>query len=174
MTALADAVLPLIRTRAELWRWSTTNDHGAQMHDGIDILESALPTTDPAEPYTVTHKALASANTVIARAGDSSGIIGDACRRLLALHPRVATAAKVPTAKLIDWMIKFHFDGDVDGGFNWSSQHLDDGGVVWPSSRKRNVLVGGGSGRLIVRYGRRCGHRGGPSRRGRCSASFGG
>ena len=36
--------------------------------------------------YAVTHKALASAIKVIARA-DSSGIIGDACRRLLELHP---------------------------------------------------------------------------------------
>jgi len=84
------------------------------MHDGIDILESALPTTDPAEAYAVTHKALASAITVIARADDSSGNIGDACRRLLALHPRVAAAAKAPMAKLIDWMIAFQFHGDVD------------------------------------------------------------
>ena len=114
MTALADAVLPSIRTRAELWPWSTANDHGRRMHDGIDILESALPTADPAEAYAVTHKALASAITVIARADDSSGIIGDACRRLLELHPKVAAAAKVPTATLIDWMIKFQFDGDVD------------------------------------------------------------
>jgi hypothetical protein len=62
----------------------------------------------------VTHKALASAIKVIARADDSSGIIGDACRRLLDLHPKAAAAAQVPVGKLIDWMMKFQFDGEVD------------------------------------------------------------
>jgi hypothetical protein len=114
MTTLADAVLPLIRTRADLWRWSTANAHGRDMHEAVDILEGAIPSTDPAEVYAVTHKALASAITVIARADDSSGIIGDACRRLLDLHPKAAAAARVPSGKLIDWMMKFQFDGDVD------------------------------------------------------------
>ncbi len=76
---------------------------------------SAIPTTDPAEIYSVTHKALASALKVIARADDSSGIIGDACRRLLELHPRAAAAARTPVGKLIDWMMKFQFgDDEVD------------------------------------------------------------
>lgn len=114
MTALAKAVLPLIRTRADLYRWSAANEHGGRMHEGIDVLQAALPTADPADAYAVTHKALASAITVIARADDSGGIIGDACRRLLDLHPRVAAAANVPTAKLVDWMITFQFDGEVD------------------------------------------------------------
>ena len=114
MTSLADAVLPLIRTRAELHRWGAANAHGKQMHDAIDALESALPETDPGEAYQVAHKALASAITVIARADDSSGIIGDGCRRLLALHPRLAAAASVPASKLLPWMIRFQFDGDVD------------------------------------------------------------
>lgn len=114
VSTLADAVLPLIRTRADLWRWSTANAHGRDMHEAVDVLEAAIPTTDPAEVYAVTHKALASAIKVIARADDSSGIIGDACRRLLELHPKVAAAALVPSGKLIDWMMKFQFDGDVD------------------------------------------------------------
>jgi len=84
------------------------------MHEAIDFLEAAIPSTDPAEVYAVAHKALASAIKVIARADDSSGIIGDACRRLLDLHPRAAAAAGVPSGKLIDWMMKFQFDGDVD------------------------------------------------------------
>jgi hypothetical protein len=114
VSELADAVLALIRTRTELYRGSTANAHGFQMHEAIDILEAAIPTTDPGEIYTVTHKALTSAIKVIARADDSSGIIGDACRRLLDLHPKVAAAAAVPTSKLIDWMMKFQFDGEVD------------------------------------------------------------
>ena len=114
MTTLADAVLPLIRTRAEVWGWGTANAHGGQMHQAIDLLEGALPSTTPADAYAVVHAALASAVKVIARADDSSGIIGDACRRLLELHPVVAAAAGVTPGKLVDWMIKFQFDGDVD------------------------------------------------------------
>jgi hypothetical protein len=114
VSSLSDAVLPLIRTRADVWRWSTANAHGRQMHEAVDMLEAAFPDTDPAEAYVVTHKALASAVKVIARADDSSGVIGDACRRLLDLHPKVAASARVPTAKLVDWMIAFQFDGDVD------------------------------------------------------------
>ena len=114
VTRLADAVLPLIRTRADLSRWSASNAHGRQMHEAVDNLEAAIPTTDPAEVYAVTHKALASAIKVIARADDSSGIIGDACRRLLELHPTAAAAAQVPAGNLADWMMRFQFDGDVD------------------------------------------------------------
>src|SRR4051812_48697804 len=84
------------------------------MHEAVDILEAAIPTTDPAEIYAVTHKALAAAIKVIARADDSAGIIGDACLRLLTLHPQAAAAARAPVGKLIDWMMKFQFDGDVD------------------------------------------------------------
>jgi hypothetical protein len=82
MTGLADAVLPLIRTRAELYRWSAANAHGRDMHEAVDILESAIAMTDPAEVYAVTHKAFASAIKVIARADDSSGIIGPSAKRM--------------------------------------------------------------------------------------------
>lgn len=114
MTDLADAVLPLIRTRSDIYRWSAANAHGRQMHEAIDLLEQATPTEDPVIVFAVTQKALTSAIKVIARADDSSGIIGDACQRLLDLHPKAAASAKAPMAKLIDWMMKFQFDGEVD------------------------------------------------------------
>ncbi|WP_454778159.1 DUF6880 family protein [Georgenia muralis] len=114
MTELADAVLPLIRTRADLHRRAASNAHGRQMHDAVDLLEQAAATEDPAGLYAVTHKALTSAVKVIARADDSSGIIGDACRRLLALHPVHAAAAGVAPGRIVDWMIRFQFAGDVD------------------------------------------------------------
>lgn len=114
MPALADAVLPLIRTRSDLWRWSTANAHGAQMHDAVQILRDAADTEDPATVLTVTQKAIASSMSVIMRADDSSGIIGDACRSLLDLHPVVAARAKPSTSKLVDWMIRFQFDNDCD------------------------------------------------------------
>lgn len=112
--SLADAVLPLIRTRNDLHRLRAANAHGSQMHRAIDALEAAIPDADPDEAYAVAHKALASAVKVIARADDSSGVIGDACRRLLALHPTLAAAARVSARRLIDWMMKFQFDGDID------------------------------------------------------------
>jgi hypothetical protein len=112
VSELGDVVLPLIRTRSDLYRYSAANAHGRDMHEAVDLLEAAIPITEPAEIYSVTHKALASSLKVIARADDSSGIIGDACRRLLELHPQVAAAAQVPVGKLIDWMMKFQFDED--------------------------------------------------------------
>lgn len=84
------------------------------MHAAVDILEVATATADPSEVYSVVRAALASAVKVIARADDSSGIIGEACRRLLDMHPRAAAAAQVAPGKLVEWMIKFQFDGDVD------------------------------------------------------------
>lgn len=56
MTALADDVLPLIRTRAELYHLSAANAHGRQMHQGVNILEDAFGSaaTDPAEVFAVT------------------------------------------------------------------------------------------------------------------------
>ena len=115
MSSLADDILPLIRTRSDIHRWSASNAHGRQMHEVVNILEAATTTHDPVEVHKVTHKALASALKVIARADDSSGIIGDACRRLLALHPQTAAAARVNPTTLADWMIEFHFgDSDVD------------------------------------------------------------
>jgi hypothetical protein len=112
--ALADAVLPLIRSRADLHRWSTANAHGKQMHDALDVLDAAVASHDPAELLTVTQKAIASAVTVILRADDSSGIIGDAVRRLLRLHPQVAAAAHPPARRLVDWLLDFQLDGRQD------------------------------------------------------------
>ena len=67
-----------------------------------------------------------------------------------------------------------HSDAGSQGGFKRSSQHLDDGGAVWRGRRIRSRAGFGGSGRLIVRCGRRCDHRVGRNRRVRCSGSFGG
>jgi len=105
VSELADAVLPLIRTRADLWRWLASNEHGRQMHEAVEILQQAAETEDPTVVFAVTQKAIASALKVIMRADDSSGIIGDACRALLDLHPQVAArgqAAGRQTGRLDD------------------------------------------------------------------------
>ena len=114
MSDLADAVLPLIRTRADLHRWSASNEHGWQMQQAVTTLEQAAATENPAVVFVVTQKAIASALKVIMRADDSSGIIGDACRSLLDLHPKIAAAAMPPTGKLVDWMMAFQFDNECD------------------------------------------------------------
>ncbi len=72
----------------------------------------------------------------------------------------------------------FHSDHGSVGGFNWSSQHLDHGGVWWRratgAGRRAMRLRGcGGSGVLIGRCGRRCAHRGDLTPRGWCSGSSG-
>lgn len=114
MTALADAVLPLIRTRADVWRWNVANAHGSRMHEAVAILRRAAEGDDPADVFAVTQRAIASALTVIMRADDSSGIIGDACRDLLELHPVVAAQARTAASKLVDWMVSFQFDNECD------------------------------------------------------------
>lgn len=73
----------------------------------------------------------------------------------------------------------FHTDQGGEGGIKRSSQHLDDGGVMWRRSRSvrrragvaRRVAVG--SGRRIGRCGRRCVHLDGRSPRVQCSGCSG-
>jgi hypothetical protein len=48
VTDLAEVVLPLIRARADLWRWPASNEHGRQMHEAVEILQQAAETGDPA------------------------------------------------------------------------------------------------------------------------------
>ncbi|MBK8468410.1 MAG: DDE-type integrase/transposase/recombinase [Actinomycetales bacterium] len=69
-----------------------------------------------------------------------------------------------------------HSDAGSQGGFNWSSQHLDHGGVGWDvqgRSCRRRRPGRDGSGRRIGRCGRRCAHPDGRSRRVPCSGSSG-
>ncbi len=47
------------------------------MHEGIDVLEATLPTAHPADVYAVTHQALASAISVIARADDVDAFMAE-------------------------------------------------------------------------------------------------
>jgi hypothetical protein len=84
---------------------------------------------------------------------------------------RNAIALRNPEGTLV-----VHSDRGSQGGFNWSSQHLDHGGVRWDggSRCRRRPRVLGGSGRRIGRCGRRCGHRAGLSHLVRCSGSSGG
>ncbi|MDY6811821.1 MAG: hypothetical protein SW127_22910, partial [Actinomycetota bacterium] len=88
-----DDVLPLIRTRADLHTWRASNAHGARMQEAATVLQQATAQGDPADVFAVTQKAIASALTVIMRADDSSGIMGDAIRSLLEIHADMSAPA---------------------------------------------------------------------------------
>lgn len=113
MAQLADTVLPLVRTRADLHRWSAADADGRQVHAAVDLLEAAGD-TPAAERLAVCQKAITSAVPVLLRADDSSGVLGDAVRRLLGLHARLAAQAAPPAGRLVDWLIAFQFDGRQD------------------------------------------------------------
>lgn len=113
MTELADTVLTLIRTRADLhWR-SQTTAHGEQMLRAVDILSTAAG-TDPADVFAVSQKAVASSLKLIMRADDSDGVMGDAIRALLDLHADTAAPAGISPTTLVTWMIKFQFENECD------------------------------------------------------------
>jgi transposase InsO family protein len=70
-----------------------------------------------------------------------------------------------------------HTDHGSQGGFNWSSQHLDHGGARWGETRRRCrscLRVRDGSGRRIGRCDRRCVRQADRSRLVRCSGTSGG
>ncbi len=83
------------------------------MHQAVDLLEHHAA-DDPAEVFRVTQRAIRAALSVIVRANDSSGIIGDACRRLLDLHARTAAPAAAAPAQLVRWLIDFQFEQECD------------------------------------------------------------
>lgn len=111
---LADTVLPLVRNRSALHRWSAANSYGYDVHEAARLLREAAAKEPAGEVLAVTQKAIASACKGIMRADDSSGIIGGAIRDLLALHAELARTASPPWRKLVDWLIRFQFANDCD------------------------------------------------------------
>ena len=70
-----------------------------------------------------------------------------------------------------------HSDRGVQGGFNWSSQHLDHEGVRWDAGRSRYprcLRERDGSGQQIEHYVRRCARLAAQSPLGGCSGTSGG
>ena len=102
---------------------------------------------------------------------NAGGVITDDEIRSLAISQRLLGTREI--------ILIHHTDCGMLGGFNWSSQHLDRGGVQqWrrKTGPRRPAMcprVRVGSGVRIGRCVRRCGRPGGPSPRGRCSGSSG-
>jgi hypothetical protein len=81
VAALAQLLLGMIRTRADLHRWGAANAHGRQMHEAVDLLRwAAAHDADGLLP--VVEKAIAAA------AGHSMSHHGDG--------PRWPTRRRVP------------------------------------------------------------------------------
>ena len=116
MSALADAVLPLIRTRADLSRFSAANNHGHQMHDAVVMLRAAAETEDPVVVFAVTEKAIASALKVIMR------------RRLRRDHQQRSDAPER------ERLARIHRPGSVMVGFDLAGHGFGVGMVVSPLS----------------------------------------
>lgn len=83
---LSEQVLPLFRTRAELYRWRAVQEYGSQAWNGVCLLEEAAERGGTLAVIPYVQKAIASMCRVIMRADDSSGIIGDTIRQLLKLQ----------------------------------------------------------------------------------------
>lgn len=107
MDALAELVLSMIRTNAELVG-DAANRHGLRMNQAVDVLEQ-WPATDPLQKYLVATEALNYAVDVQGRCNDLDGPIGRAVVRLLRLHPQLAAQAGIAPSALVDWLIVFQF-----------------------------------------------------------------
>ena len=68
MVSLADEVLPLVRTRSDVHRWSAANAYGFRVHQAVTLLQDAADTQPAGEVLAVTQRALASALKVIDKA----------------------------------------------------------------------------------------------------------
>lgn len=111
---LRNEVLPLFRTRAELFRWRAVREYAAAAREGVEQLREAADDLGAGPVIPFVQKAIRSAVRVILRADDSSGVIGDLVRDLLALHAELCVAAPPPPATLVRWLIRFQFDGVQD------------------------------------------------------------
>lgn len=104
-------MLPRFRAGSEVWRWDAADAHGAEMQAAVRELRARRHAADPAEVLDVVQRAITASITVILKADDSNGSIGDAIADLLDLHVDAAREAQPPAVKLVHWLIAFQFDG---------------------------------------------------------------
>ena len=114
--------------------------------------------------------------------GAATGLHPDAELACSAIKMAVAARGGMDAVNGPNWRtdetqrVIFHTDRGSTGEFNWSSQHLDDGGVWWRvrgSRGRSDRQARGGSGPPTGRCGQRCGRRAVRSRRGLCSVTSG-
>lgn len=113
-SGLADAALPRFHAGSDVWRWEVATALGTEMRHAVDDLRRRRQDEDPDEVLDVVQRAIRASITVIQKADDSSGLIGDAIQELLQLHVEAANAARPSAAKLVRWLIAFQFDGRQD------------------------------------------------------------
>lgn len=111
---LAQQVLPMFRSRANLFRWDAVDRYCAQAWEGVGVLEQAREHEGAAAVVPVVQKALTAMGSVLLRADDSNGSISDVFCHLLELHAELCREAPPTTAKLIGWLITFQFGDGQD------------------------------------------------------------
>ena len=109
-TGDVSALRPLVDslgTRRRFLDWRDSNEHGRHAHEVVDALESALTEESAAVLLPLLQRAFELLVRVSLKADDSSGIIGDAARRIADLHADAATRARPPMTKLVRWLVRW-------------------------------------------------------------------
>lgn len=101
-----------IKTR-RFMDWRAANDHGRQAHEVVAELERALAPATAAALLPLIEKGIGYLVKAIGRSDDSSGIQGDAARRLIALHAQAALLARPDERALARWLVRMTV-GDQD------------------------------------------------------------
>ena len=109
LAMLKAAVDDGLRTRRHLDYWGSP----AWARDAapvVDALAEEVATAPSAELVVLLQRAAGHLVTVILRADDSNGMIGDLCRDVLDLHRRACVAGVADPQRLAKWMVKFAFE----------------------------------------------------------------
>lgn len=106
LRAESDSVM---RTRRHLG-YLEANAWAAEASDVVDAMEAEAARTPSRELLKLIELSVGRVVKVIMRSDDSSGMMGDVARRLLAIHEQVSLAGVGDPKALARWMIRFGFD----------------------------------------------------------------
>jgi len=106
LRAEADAVL---KTRRYL-DYREANEWALDAGVVVDAMEAEAESNPSRELLKLVELSVGRVVRVILRSDDSSGMMGDVARRVLAIHEQVALAGVGEPKALARWMIKFGFD----------------------------------------------------------------
>jgi hypothetical protein len=100
-----------LTTRGNLDYWRS-NDHGRLAHAVVDELEAGLDADSADDMRPLLERAIGTMIRAIFRSDDSSGLQGDATRRLLQLHVEAARLGSPDPVRLARWMTRVGFGDD--------------------------------------------------------------
>ena len=109
----------LSQLRAEIDRGLRTSQHLGYRESGgwamqarpiVEAIVEAVESSPTAELVSHIERAIGHVVSVILKADDSDGLIGDLAQELLDLHARACDAGNADPIRLARWMVKFRFD----------------------------------------------------------------